>query len=525
MWSSSCAGPENLAIPLGDPASSGVPTHAWVSALRKHENAAYALTHAARHATLPVLALLFAATAGLASAAAAPAAPHASATPLVVGVASAPSSAALHAAGARRSALDGRARRYASPRPAGASAGVARRLRNLPGVRYVEPVFRYPPPRPCRTTPCCPASGSSSAHRRWAHQQPGAEARALRSPVAIVDTGVDLGHPDLAQNAWTNPGEMPGNGIDDDADGLVDDVHGWDFAGGRPDVSDADGHGTACRGRRRRARGQRHRRRRRSLARSHHGLEGDGLRRGRHRRRRRRGDRLRRRAPRSRRERQPQRGRPQRGDRGRGPLRRGPRRRRDRLGRQRPARPRRITVLSRLLSGGRLLAIGATDRSGAVAGFSNHGSAVDVYAPGDDILSTDARGEYGVRSGTSLAAPHVAGTLALLAGTRPDLSGPALRAALARGSRRRADGVATLDAGAALDSVPPRARGAAGDAPPRDPPRPPRPRDPELARSARLRSDPRLRGEGGGPPGRRRPRGATARRRAPRSRCACAARP
>jgi subtilisin family serine protease len=102
---------------------------------------------------------------------------------------------------------------------------------------------------------------------------------------------------------------------------------------------------------------------------------------------------------------------------------------------------------------GAVLAVGATGRFGAVADFSNHGTGVDVYAPGDDILSTDSRGEYGVRSGTSLAAPHVAGTLALLAGARPDLSGLALRAALARGSHRRTDGVATLDAGATLDAV------------------------------------------------------------------------
>ena len=53
--------------------------------------------------------------------------------------------------------------------------------------------------------------------------------------IAIMDTGVDLGHPDLASKIWTNPGEIPANGIDDDGDGLVDDVHGWDFG-----MNDAD---------------------------------------------------------------------------------------------------------------------------------------------------------------------------------------------------------------------------------------------------------------------------------------------
>ncbi|HTK31544.1 MAG TPA: S8 family serine peptidase [Candidatus Saccharimonadaceae bacterium] len=47
--------------------------------------------------------------------------------------------------------------------------------------------------------------------------------------IGIMDTGVDLTHPDLAAQIWTNAGEIPGNGIDDDGDGYIDDVHGWDF--------------------------------------------------------------------------------------------------------------------------------------------------------------------------------------------------------------------------------------------------------------------------------------------------------
>ena len=47
--------------------------------------------------------------------------------------------------------------------------------------------------------------------------------------IAIIDTGVDILHPDLVGNIWNNPGEVPGNGVDDDGNGYSDDAHGWDF--------------------------------------------------------------------------------------------------------------------------------------------------------------------------------------------------------------------------------------------------------------------------------------------------------
>ena len=49
--------------------------------------------------------------------------------------------------------------------------------------------------------------------------------------VGIVDSGVDIEHPDLQGMIWTNPKEIPGNGIDDDKNGFIDDVHGWNFLG------------------------------------------------------------------------------------------------------------------------------------------------------------------------------------------------------------------------------------------------------------------------------------------------------
>jgi len=65
--------------------------------------------------------------------------------------------------------------------------------------------------------------------------------------VAVIDTGVDYNHPDLAANVWTNPGETPGNGIDDDGNGRIDDIHGYDFVNNDGDPMD-DNHGSHCSG-------------------------------------------------------------------------------------------------------------------------------------------------------------------------------------------------------------------------------------------------------------------------------------
>lgn len=73
--------------------------------------------------------------------------------------------------------------------------------------------------------------------------------RTRRPVIAILDTGVDIEHPDLAANIWTNEKEANGaDGEDDDNNGLVDDIHGYDFVNQTGKMADYNGHGTHCAG-------------------------------------------------------------------------------------------------------------------------------------------------------------------------------------------------------------------------------------------------------------------------------------
>jgi hypothetical protein len=113
-------------------------------------------------------------------------------------------------------------------------------------LHYVEPVYVV---HALDTLPNDPFMGNLygmpqiNAPQAWDEHQGDQE-----FVIAVIDTGVDYTHPDLVDNIWTNPGEIAGNGQDDDFNGYIDDVYGYDFADNNSDPMDINGHGTHCAG-------------------------------------------------------------------------------------------------------------------------------------------------------------------------------------------------------------------------------------------------------------------------------------
>jgi len=277
--------------------------------------------------------------------------------------------------------------------------------------------------------------------------------------VAVLDSGVQVDHPDLAASLWTNGAEQPGNGIDDDANGVVDDIHGANILNGGANIGDDEGHGTHVAGI--------------IAAQGANGIGGAGL------------------APGA------------------------------KLMIVKVLDANRVGTSSTLADGIRyavnegaqilnvslngeatteelddalryagehgativaaagnnsrdidarpsypasspaasVLTVTATGQQANLMSFANRGlQSVDLAAPGSQILSTARGSRYEQRAGTSMAAPYAAGALALLAAARPDLAQADLRAALLSSARRSGAlagliGAGQLNVGAAMHQL------------------------------------------------------------------------
>ena len=273
--------------------------------------------------------------------------------------------------------------------------------------------------------------------------------------VAVIDSGADLTHPDLAPNLWVNASEIPGNGIDDDANGYVDDVHGYDFVGADGDPQDENGHGTHVAGIIG-ARGgngigvagvawQVRLMILRALDAQAHGTT-DAVAKAIH----------------------------YAVDNGARVVNMslaGPDSTPSLEAAVQYARAHGVLIVAAAGNDGRdlasaptypatysednVLGVAATGEDGRLSVVSDYGPGAEIAAPGERILSTALGGGYEWRTGTSMAAPQVTGALALLASARPDLDGAGLRTALLGGARH--DGLpadaGALDVGAALHGV------------------------------------------------------------------------
>lgn len=128
--------------------------------------------------------------------------------------------------------------------PAGVSVdGAIEQYKKFQGIISVQPNFYYSLLR----TPNDPQFLSSGLYGLAKISAPQAWDLSTGSSavvVADIDTGLQYAHEDIAANAWTNPGEIPNNGIDDDGNGFIDDYYGYDFRYNDPDPLDENGHGT-----------------------------------------------------------------------------------------------------------------------------------------------------------------------------------------------------------------------------------------------------------------------------------------
>ena len=282
--------------------------------------------------------------------------------------------------------------------------------------------------------------------------------------IAVIDTGIDAGHPDLAPNLWTNPAEVPGNGVDDDGDGYVDDVHGANVLTGNGAIQDGYGHGTAMSG---------------AAAAAANKVGVTGV------------------AP---------------GakimpvkvlsDDGSGNtssviegIRYAVRHGADVINLSMNGPERSIALEETLAAakaagvvviasagndganrdtspsypasapGGQVLPVAATSPDGGLASFSGYGRSVLLGAPGQDVLSTARGGSYSNSSGTSIATAQVSGAAALLIAARPAATPDQIRDALVGGARRMSIDAQMVGSGGSLDASRAMARLVPGSGP------------------------------------------------------------
>ena len=140
-----------------------------------------------------------------------------------------------------------------------APTAVARALGKDPAVMYAEPIPLHRPIGYTSGNESHPIEPNDVRYSNQVHLErmrlPAAwdvaKGETGNVVIAIVDSGNEWRHPDLMANVWTNPGEIEGNGVDDDGNGFVDDVHGWSFAENSPDPFGSGNyslHGTAVSG-------------------------------------------------------------------------------------------------------------------------------------------------------------------------------------------------------------------------------------------------------------------------------------
>lgn len=125
-------------------------------------------------------------------------------------------------------------------------------LNASPSVQYAEPNYIWSIDQVVPNDPQYPSQyhlnnsgqGGGRAGADIRAQQAWTLQTGTRVVIAVIDTGVNYNHPDLQNNIWSNPGEIAGNGVDDDRNGFVDDTRGWDFANNDNNPIDDNRHGT-----------------------------------------------------------------------------------------------------------------------------------------------------------------------------------------------------------------------------------------------------------------------------------------